>query len=325
MRRAVKLLLIAGLGGCSPSPGGMSPPPDLVGLVDFGPTRSTQTTINEIGVAATVSLIEATTNRTVTSTITDASGRFALTFRTWRPGLNGVYFLEAVKGLNQNLAGNSVARVRTLGQWKTNGWAFMTPGVISITAGSTAVSVLASHLGTASVPVDGLIGKLLTGTPDNTLAPVTKDTFVYGGTGITNAQYHKVYELVEQALDMDTDPVDRIVPVDGTFALKATASGGGVVVAPTLDTMVPSSGPIGAFVTLYGKDFGGTREENTVMFGTRTATVVSSDPNQLVVQVPAGATTGTVTVRARGVTSGALPFTVTASDPTDIGGSVAPR
>lgn len=325
MRRAMTMLLLALIGGCAFPPEASMPMPDLVGRADFGPARTSQATLGEIGVDATVSLIDAATNRTVTSTITDTSGRFALTFRTWKPIPGEVYYLEAVKGLNRNLAGSSVARVRTMGQWKNSGWEFMTPGIVAITTGTTAISILTSHLGTASVPLEGLINKLTTGTVDNSLLPATGDTFAWPGTGITNAQYHKVYELVGQALGTDTDPVDRIVPVDGTFALKAASGGAGLVTAPTLNTLVPNEGPIGAHVTLYGKDFAGAMADNAVYFGTRLATIISADPNQLVVQVPAGATTDNVTVRTMGMTSSAIPFTVTTTAPTDIGGIFRPR
>lgn len=325
MRKVLTTLLLAGLGGCALLPGASDPTPDLVGRVDFGASKRTQATLDEVGVAATVTLIGASDNRAVSSALTDASGRFALSFRAWKPTMGEVYYLEAIKGLNQNLAGSSVARVRTLGRWTTGGWRFLTQGGITITTGTTAVSILTSHLGTASVPVDGLIGKMIAGTPDASLMPTTADTFQHADTGITNAQYHKVYELVDQALGQDTDPMDRIVPLGPTFALKAGPGLGGYVLAPTLHAAVPTEGPVGSLVTLYGLDFAGPSADNSVYFGNKLATVISSDQNQLVVQVPPDATTGNLTVRTQGGTSAAIPFTVTTIGASDIGGTFSPR
>ncbi|MBO9540675.1 IPT/TIG domain-containing protein [bacterium] len=324
MRRAM-MLLIVGLGGCALPPGPETAVPDLVGRVDFGATRTSQATLDEVGVAATVTLISAVTNRSVASTITDPTGRFFLTLRNWKPTAGEVYYLEAIKGLSENLAGNSAARVRTMGRWNAGAWEFMTQKELSITSGTTAIAVLTSHLGTASVPVTGLIGKMIVGQSDDSLMPATADTFLHAGTGITNAQFHKVHELVEQAIAADTDPVDRIVPLGETFVLKAGMGVGGYVVAPTLHAVVPQAAPPGSLVTLYGLDFAGAKQDNAVYFGNRLASIISSDPQQLVVQVPAGATSGNLTVRTGGGTSAALPFTVTAIAATDVGGTFSPR
>ncbi|HEY9899569.1 MAG TPA: IPT/TIG domain-containing protein [Pantanalinema sp.] len=325
MRKVMTTLLLAGLGGCALFPGASDPIPELSGRVDFGAPLRTQATLDEVGVAATVTLIGASDNRAVSSALTDAGGRFVLSFRGWKPTTGEVYYLEAIKGLNQNLAGSSAARVRTLGGWTSGGWKFLTQGGIIITTGTTAVAILTSHLGTASVPVDGLVGKMIAGTPDASLMPTTADTFQHAGTGITNAQFHKVYELVDQALAQETDPMDRIVPLGPSFVLKAGTGLGGYVLAPTLHAAVPTEGPVGSLVTLYGLDFAGASTDNAVYVGNKRATVISSDPNQLVVQVPAGAATGNLTVRTQGGTSAALPFTVTAIGASDIGGTFAPR
>jgi YD repeat-containing protein len=74
----------------------------------------------------------------------------------------------------------------------------------------------------------------------------------------------------------------------------------------------PKSGPIGTSVTIQGTGFSATPASNTVQFNGTAATVTSASAHQLVASVPAGATTGTisVTVGAQSATS-AESFTVT--------------
>jgi YD repeat-containing protein len=62
----------------------------------------------------------------------------------------------------------------------------------------------------------------------------------------------------------------------------------------------PSSGPVGTAVTISGTGFGATAVDNTVTFNGSVATVVSASPTRLVATVPAGATTGPITVAAPG-------------------------
>ena len=60
----------------------------------------------------------------------------------------------------------------------------------------------------------------------------------------------------------------------------------------------PASGPVGTAVTIYGTGFSPTASENTVTFNGTAASVSSASPTQLVVSVPAGATTGSIGVTA---------------------------
>jgi YD repeat-containing protein len=76
----------------------------------------------------------------------------------------------------------------------------------------------------------------------------------------------------------------------------------------------PTSGPVGAAVTIHGTGFSSTPSQNTVTFDGTAATVSSASPTALVVTVPAGATTGSIAVTApAGSASSSMPFTVTAT------------
>lgn len=73
----------------------------------------------------------------------------------------------------------------------------------------------------------------------------------------------------------------------------------------------PSSGAIGASVTIYGTGFSPTPGQNTVTFNGTAATITSSTTTQLVTTVPAGATSGTIAVTTpSGSAAGTTPFVV---------------
>ena len=78
-----------------------------------------------------------------------------------------------------------------------------------------------------------------------------------------------------------------------------------------LFAFTPTHGTVGTAVTLYGQGFDTTAANNSVGFNGTAAAVTAATANQLQVQVPAGATTGpiTVSVGTRTATS-AQPFTV---------------
>lgn len=77
----------------------------------------------------------------------------------------------------------------------------------------------------------------------------------------------------------------------------------------------PGSGPVGSTVTIYGTGFSATPSENTVTFNGTAASVTSASPTQLVVTVPAGATTGSIAVTApAGSASSSTAFTVAATN-----------
>lgn len=65
----------------------------------------------------------------------------------------------------------------------------------------------------------------------------------------------------------------------------------------------PGSGAVGAAVTVYGSGFSPTPANNTVRFNGTQATVSVSDSGSLVTAVPAGATTGRITVTVGAATA----------------------
>jgi YD repeat-containing protein len=76
-------------------------------------------------------------------------------------------------------------------------------------------------------------------------------------------------------------------------------------------TFTPGTGTVGSTVTIYGTGFIASPGQNAVSFNGTTATVVSASATQLVVTVPTGATTGTISVTTpAGTATSSASFTV---------------
>ena len=94
-------------------------------------------------------------------------------------------------------------------------------------------------------------------------------------------------------------------------ALILTAFSTIAAAAPSISSLSPTSGGVGATVTINGSGFGATRGSSTVRFnGTAVSTYSSWNATTIVVVVPTGATTGDVVVRVASVNSNGQPFTV---------------
>ncbi|MFH0801224.1 MAG: IPT/TIG domain-containing protein [bacterium] len=86
--------------------------------------------------------------------------------------------------------------------------------------------------------------------------------------------------------------------------------------APVITSLSPTSGDVGTPITISGSNFGDSQGSSTVLFtdGASAGQATSWSAGNIVVNVPAGAVTGSVTVTVGGVTSNAFNFTVTAKN-----------
>ncbi len=83
---------------------------------------------------------------------------------------------------------------------------------------------------------------------------------------------------------------------------------------PTISSFTPTSGPVGITVTITGTNFDTTPINNTVKFNGTTSVVTASTATSITTTVPAGATTGPISVTVgTGIGVSATNFTVTAS------------
>jgi uncharacterized protein (TIGR03437 family) len=81
--------------------------------------------------------------------------------------------------------------------------------------------------------------------------------------------------------------------------------------APTISSFTPTSGEVGATVTINGNNFSTTLASNQVKFGAINATVTAATATSITTTVPAGASTGKISVTVNGQTAtSATDFTV---------------
>lgn len=130
------------------------------------------------------------------------------------------------------------------------------------------------------------------------------------------------YADVQYVYDENGRLVQVVAPAGASAQYTYDAAGNissiNQVSASTLSIIefTANAGPIGATVTIYGTGFSATPSSNTVTFNATAATVTSSTTTQLVVSVPAGATTGKIAVSVGGASAiSAQDFTVNAGTP----------
>ncbi|MBI4658648.1 MAG: VCBS repeat-containing protein [Verrucomicrobia bacterium] len=100
---------------------------------------------------------------------------------------------------------------------------------------------------------------------------------------------------------------------DFALARYITGDSAPAQLPPTIFSVNPTKGEVGATVTITGSNFSATPANNIVRFGAVKATVTAATATQLTVTVPAGATVGPISVTA---TSGLSAFSTSSFVPT---------
>lgn len=125
--------------------------------------------------------------------------------------------------------------------------------------------------------------------------------------------------LTAVVVEASTTQLDAVVPVGATTGpVTVTVNGMTATsaapypIAPSISAFTPARGPVGTTVTISGANFGATPAANSVFFNGTAATITSASTTQLVVSVPAGASSGLIQVDV-GTTLGLseTSFTVT--------------
>ena len=83
--------------------------------------------------------------------------------------------------------------------------------------------------------------------------------------------------------------------------------------APSITSLSPTSGAVGASVTITGSGFGNSQGSSTVKFNNTAATTTGWTSTSITATVPTGATTGNVVVTVSGSASNGKSFTVVAA------------
>ncbi|MDQ3666566.1 MAG: IPT/TIG domain-containing protein [Acidobacteriota bacterium] len=84
-----------------------------------------------------------------------------------------------------------------------------------------------------------------------------------------------------------------------------------IAAPPSITSLSPNSGTVGASITVAGTNFGATQGTSTITFNGTAATPTSWSVTSIAVPVPAAATTGPVVVTVSGQPNNGVNFTVT--------------
>ena len=192
-------------------------------------------------------------------------------------------------------------------------------GPVVITAGGvasngvtfTVTTIAPAPVITSVTPASGPAGTTVTLAGSNFGATQGTSTVTFNGTAATATAWSATSVTVAVPTGATTGPV--IVTVNGqasngvTFTVTTTAP------APVISSLAPTSGPVGATVTIAGSNFGATQGTSTVTFNGTAATATAWSAASVTVAVPTGATTGPVIVTVNGQASNGANFTVTSS------------
>lgn len=169
---------------------------------------------------------------------------------------------------------------------------------------------------TSISPNSGLAGVSVTISGTNFDATPANNTVKFNGTPATVTAATATSLLVT-------------APVGGaTGAIRVTNSNGGAtgpvftyLVAPTITSINPVSGPAGTSVTISGANFDATVANNTVKFNGVQASITSATTTSIVTVAPATGTTGNITVATNVASSNGILFTYISGPTLYISGS----
>jgi hypothetical protein len=151
---------------------------------------------------------------------------------------------------------------------------------------------------TAFSPISGRTGSAVTITGEN-FSTIPTENLVQ-----INAVAAEVVSASRTQLTVTVPPNATTGRVTvSVFNLLATSSTDYTVSQPhTIASFAPTEGPAGTMVTITGTNFSNTLSDNQVKFNDVTADIISANPSMLTVRVPAGTTTGKITVTISGLT-----------------------
>lgn len=158
---------------------------------------------------------------------------------------------------------------------------------------------------TSLTPTAGPVGTSVTLTGTDFGAAPSTSTVAFNGVAAAATAWSPTSITTSVPTGASNGPVTVTVGGQASNGLSFT-----VASPPTLATLSPAAGPVSAAVTLTGTDFGASQGASTVSFNGAAATPTAWSPTSITAPVPAGATSGPVTVTVDGQTSNGLSFAV---------------
>lgn len=196
--------------------------------------------------------------------------------------------------------------------------------------------IVTPSIQTLSVP-SGPVGASITITGGNFGTTQGGSTVTFNGTPVITVESWSTMNItVLVPTGATTGNVVVTIPEVTNQGMQEQVASNGMMftvtpgIAPSITSLNPTSGPAGTTVTITGTNFGPNLSTNIILFNEsgNPAPVASWSATSIVIRVPAGATTGdltvAITVGTSFVTSNGILFTVTPTPPAPSISSLSP-
>jgi len=160
-------------------------------------------------------------------------------------------------------------------------------------------------------PTSGVIGTPVTIMGANFGAAQGTSTVTFNGIAATSTGWSAT--SITAAVPSGATTGSVVVTVGGVMSNGVSFAVS--VSGPSITSLNPTAGLVGASVMITGANFGATQGTSTVKFNGTAATPTSWSSTSITAAVPSGATTGNVVVTVGGVASNGVSFTVTVLAP----------
>ena len=172
-------------------------------------------------------------------------------------------------------------------------------------------------------PASGAVGSSVTVSGSNFGASQGASTLRFGGTSATVGSW-SASQIVATVPNVGAGAQSVTVTVNGVASNAATFTVATQQQSPAISSLNPTSGPVGASVTITGSNFGASQGTSAVRFGATNATVTAWSNTQVTATVPAVSGTVAVTLLVGGLASNASNFTVSTNQTPDYSLGAAP-
>jgi hypothetical protein len=203
-------------------------------------------------------------------------------------------------------ASTAVSITTTVPPGATSGTITVRTSGVTVTS-SSSFTVLSTPSITSFSPASGAVGATVTITGNNFSTTAANNLITFNGVAavVTSSTVNTITTVVPPGAS--TGPIS--LALNGIVVNSGTNFT--VLPSPSITGFSPSSGAVSATVTISGANFSTTPANNVVRFNGTLAVVTASTATSITTTVPAGASTGTVSVTTSGVTvNSATSFTV---------------
>jgi len=306
--------------------------------VNFGNAQGSSTIAFNGALAAVTSW----SSTSIVATVPAASATGPVVVEVSGVNSNGVTFTDlsepiisslnpgaAITGASVTIAGSNFGATQGSSTVTFNGTAATVTSwsaasiVTTVPAGATTGNVVVTVAGSPSAGTAFTVGPIITslsvssGLAGTTLTLNGTDfgvvqgnsTVTFGGTAAASitSWSNTIVDVTVPTVSSSTTTTNIVLTVVGLASPGVPFT---VIVAPTINSLSPTSGLVGSSVSIAGTNFGSTQGASTVLFNAATATVTSWSAANIVATVPVGATTGNVTVIVSSAASNGVSFTV---------------